>query len=93
MKTTSRTEKLHYAFDNAPRCGARTKSNNGNPCRCPAIRGKARCRIHGGAIGSGAPLGNVNALKHGNSTAVAKALRGEIKQVIRFGKELLKELK
>ena len=25
-----------------------------------AIRGKARCRIHGGAIGSGAPRGNAN---------------------------------
>ena len=30
----------------APRCGARTRS--GCPCRAPAIRGKLRCRMHGG---------------------------------------------
>jgi NAD(P)H dehydrogenase (quinone) len=31
---------------------ARTRS--GNPCRSPAVRGKSRCRMHGGAAGSGA---------------------------------------
>src|SRR5208282_5048931 len=30
----------------APRCGARTRG--GCPCRAPAIRGKLRCRMHGG---------------------------------------------
>jgi len=30
----------------APRCGARTRA--GGPCRAPAIRGKLRCRMHGG---------------------------------------------
>jgi hypothetical protein len=35
-----------YPMHCAPRCGARTRS--GNPCRAPAIRGKARCRMHGG---------------------------------------------
>src|SRR5271169_5478850 len=30
----------------APRCGARTRA--GCPCRAPAIRGKLRCRMHGG---------------------------------------------
>jgi hypothetical protein len=30
----------------APRCGARTRA--GCPCRAPAIRGKRRCRMHGG---------------------------------------------
>jgi hypothetical protein len=44
------------------RCGARTRS--GNPCRSPAVRGRARCRMHGGAAGSGARLGNANALRH-----------------------------
>jgi hypothetical protein len=27
------------------------------PCRSPAVAGKARCRMHGGALGSGAPAG------------------------------------
>jgi hypothetical protein len=30
----------------APRCGA--KNRKGLPCRCPAMRGKQRCRLHGG---------------------------------------------
>ncbi len=30
----------------APRCGAHTRA--GCPCRAPAIRGKLRCRMHGG---------------------------------------------
>lgn len=49
-------------FDHLPRCGAKTRS--GHPCKRPATK-KGRCKLHGGAIGSGAPYGNVNALKHG----------------------------
>ena len=30
----------------APRCGARTRQ--GRPCMAPAIKGKRRCRLHGG---------------------------------------------
>jgi glucans biosynthesis protein len=47
----------------SPRCGARTRSNG--ICSAPAVAGKMRCRMHGGAKGSGAPKGNQNALKHG----------------------------
>ena len=50
----------------SPRCGANPRS--GRPCRSPAVNGKKRCRMHGGAAGSGAPLGNKNALKHGHYT-------------------------
>jgi hypothetical protein len=92
MKSTSITEKKHYAFDNAPRCGAKTKSNYGKPCRCPAIKGKSRCRVHGGANGSGAKMGNTNSLKHGESTAKAKAFRRELRQAIQYNNKLIKEL-
>ena len=92
MKTTSRTEKKGYAFELAPRCGARTKSNNGKPCRCPAVRGKARCRVHGGAKGSGAKHGNMNALKHGNATAEIKDFKRELRQAIQISKKLISEL-
>lgn len=88
MKTTSRTEKI-YAFNNAPRCGARTKTNNGQPCRCPAVRGKSRCRIHGGAKGSGAPKGNHNALKHGANTMEAKKIKLMIKNALKETKFFL----
>jgi len=57
----------------SPRCGARTRS--GQPCRAPAVNGKKRCRMHGGAPGSGAPRGNQNALKHGRYTRKAIARR------------------
>jgi hypothetical protein len=53
-----------YLFGcSSPRCGARTRS--GGYCQSPAVQGKHRCRMHGGAAGSGAPLGNKNAFKHG----------------------------
>lgn len=67
-----------YSFNKAPRCHAKTKRNNGRPCLAPAVRNKHRCRMHGGAKGSGAQRGNQNAFKHGFSTAKAKLLRKEI---------------
>ena len=54
----------------APRCGAKTRS--GSMCRSPAIRGRLRCRMHGGT-NKGAPRGNDNARKHGNRSAEAEA--------------------
>ena len=51
------------AMTASPRCGATTRDNDA--CRAPAVRGKTRCRMHGGAAGSGAPRGNRNARKHG----------------------------
>ena len=57
----------------APRYGARTRK--GTPRAAPAIRGRARCRMHGGAAGSGAPHGNRNAFKDGFHTATARAER------------------
>ena len=50
----------------SPRCGAKTRT--GRPCRSPAVTGKKRCRMHGGAKGSGAPRGNRNAYKDGSYT-------------------------
>ena len=47
----------------ARRCGAKTRK--GTPCQSPAVNGNRRCRMHGGAKGLGAPLGNQNAFKHG----------------------------
>ena len=31
----------------SPRCGAYARTT-GQPCQAPAIKGKARCRMHGG---------------------------------------------
>ena len=55
----------------APRCLARTR--RGTPCQSPAVAGKTRCRMHGGAAGSGAPKGK---LMNGAGRAFAqRALR------------------
>jgi glucans biosynthesis protein len=74
----------------APRCGARTRS--GKPCLSPAVRGKRRCRMHGGAAGSGARAGNKNALKHGHYTAGAIAWRRESSELVRAARATLAEL-
>ncbi len=72
----------------SPRCGAKTRS--GRPCRSPAVRGKQRCRMHGGATGSGAPRGNRNALKHGFFTRKALEERRAAQDLLREARILLK---
>jgi uncharacterized protein YjcR len=72
------------------RCAARTRS--GNPCRSPAVRGKNRCRMHGGAAGSGAPIGNKNAVRHGHYTAEAIAERRAVAALIRLSRATLADL-
>jgi hypothetical protein len=89
MKTTSCTEPKRYAFDNVPRCGARSKRNHGNPCRSPAVRGKQRCRMHGGSKGSGGQLCNTNALQHGYYTAKVKCFKKTVKQWIKASDALI----
>jgi glucans biosynthesis protein len=74
----------------SPRCGAKTRADGS--CRAPAVRGKRRCRMHGGAAGSGAPAGNRNALKHGVFTREALERRAHLNKLIREADRLLKEL-
>jgi uncharacterized protein YjcR len=65
----------------APRCQARRKRDR-EPCRNPAANGKRVCRMHGGAHGSGAPRGNVNALRHGIYSVAAKAERALLRRLM-----------
>jgi uncharacterized protein YjcR len=74
----------------SPRCGARTRS--GKPCQSPAVEGKERCRMHGGAPGSGAPRGNKNAVKHGLYTREAIAQRRQLTELMRQSRKLLSEI-
>ncbi len=74
----------------SPRCGARTRG--GTPCRSPAVGGKRRCRMHGGAPGSGAPMGNRNALKHGLCTKAAVADRRTLRRLMRDANRLIAEM-
>jgi hypothetical protein len=68
-------------FRRAPRCGARTRT--GGPCQCPSIRGRRRCRLHGGKS-PGAPRGTNNgAYKDGSWTAEAIAERQWLRALVR----------
>jgi uncharacterized protein YjcR len=73
------------------RCGAKTRS--GGTCRSPTVRGKKRCRMHGGAQGSGAPRSNQNARKHGLFTRDAIAERRQIQTLLGEARKLLEEMK
>lgn len=74
----------------SPRCGAKTRK--GTPCKAPAVAGKTRCRMHGGARGSGAPMGNRNALKTGLHTREAKAYWKHVANLLREGRRMLKDM-
>src|SRR5262245_41033249 len=70
MNATERTQQPAQ-FQTARQCGALTKS--GKPCRSPATK-KGRCRLHGGARGSGGPPGKRNGqYRHGERTKAAIA--------------------
>jgi len=73
------------------RCGAKTRS--GGACRSPAVHGKKRCRMHGGARGSGAPKANQNARTHGLFTKDAIAERRGIQRLLGEARKLLEEMK
>ena len=64
-----------------PVCGARRR--DGSSCGSPPAPGKRRCRLHGGAPGSGAPKGNRNALKTGAHTAATRARLKAMRDYVR----------
>lgn len=72
----------------ARRCGARTRA--GHPCKQAAVRGRARCRMHGGAKGSGGPRGDRNGnFKHGLWTRENVATRQIMRESVREIRALL----
>jgi hypothetical protein len=75
----------------SPRCDAKIRS--GGSCRSPAVRGKRRCRMHGGAPGSGAPRGHQNARRHGLFTKDAIAERKQIQALLAEARKLLQTMK
>jgi hypothetical protein len=71
----------------SPRCGAKTRS--GTPCQAPAVHGKKRCRMHGGAAGTGAPKGNANALKTGLHTRAMIEQRQTVSALLQQSRQFL----
>jgi hypothetical protein len=72
------------------RCGAKTRK--GGACKSPAVHGRNRCRMHGGAPGSGAPKNNKNALKHGLYTKEAIEKRKRLQELLGHSRKLLREI-
>lgn len=87
---TKRIERNTGPMLSSPRCGAKTRSDK--PCQSPAVQGKKRCRMHGGAPGSGAPRGNKNAFKHGLYTGEAIKERRSLRSLMRQSLQLLQEI-
>jgi hypothetical protein len=77
--------------DNAPRCGARTRS--GTSCKAPAMP-NGRCRMHGGpSTGPRTPEGKERASrwKHGRYSRASIQQRREMRALLRQICELLRE--
>jgi len=73
------------------RCGAKTR--NGSPCRTWRVTGKHRCRMHGGAPGSGAPKGSRNGTyKHGGFTCEAIEERRALREMVAEFRDMAKAL-
>jgi glucans biosynthesis protein len=76
----------------ALRCGATTRT--GQPCRQAPVRGRGRCRMHGGAKGSGGPSGARNGnFKHGLWTSEGTRNRREARAKIREVQRILRKLR
>jgi uncharacterized protein YjcR len=75
----------------SPRCGAKTRASGA--CRSPAVHDEKRCRMHGGAQGSGAPRANQNARRHGRFSRDAIAERRQIQAVLGDARKLLEEMR
>ena len=87
---TAELERKALPMLSSRRCGAATRL--GKPCRAPSVRGKKRCRMHGGAPGSGAPRGNKNALKDGLYTREALEDRRQMREMLRQARSHIQEM-
>jgi hypothetical protein len=82
-------------------CGRQSSAQYDWHAAEPALRGQDPSRLtlpgsgggeHGGAAGSGAPVGNRNALKHGLYTREAIAQRRAVRELLRDAGETLERL-
>ena len=75
------------------RCGAKTRA--GTPCRKPALRGKARCQLHGGkSTGPRTAAGRARiAAAHTTHGRLTKEKRVEAKRRAQVGRAIRAELR
>lgn len=83
-------EPLVKRLQRACRCGVRTRT--GAPCQAPAIRGRARCRMHGGRS-PGAPKGVANGnYVSGRWTEEAVEIKAAVRALVKASREMLREI-
>ena len=71
----------------------RRPGSAGAPCRARKVAGKTRCRMHGGAAGSGAPIGERNGnWRHGRFTRQSIAERQAARELLRSARDTLAAL-
>ena len=80
----------------APRCGA--KNRRGMSCQCPAMRGRRRCRLHGGKstgprTAEGLERVRQAATRHGFYSAAAKVARLQARLLLRDVRKALAGLR
>ena len=80
-----------------PRCGARTRKPDGQPCQQPAMP-NGRCRLHGGKSTGPRTIEGLTRSrranwKHGHYSAQAKAQRAAARASRRKLQELIAELR
>src|SRR3954469_2286678 len=85
MKVRALPSSSELAMHQAPRCKARSK-RTGKPCRSPAVRLWAVCRMHGSR--GGAPKAEANGnYKTGEHTAEVREARRLVRAILRRAKE------
>src|SRR5215207_4975028 len=85
MTATTLPSSLKLAMHQALRCKARSK-RTGKPCRSPAVKGWAVCRMHGAR--GGAPKAEANGnYKTGEHTAEVREARRLVRAILRRAKE------
>ena len=75
------------------RCAAKTRS--GTPCQKPALRGKARCQLHGGkSTGPRTEAGRARiAAAHTTHGQLTKEKRAEARRRAKVGREIRAEFR
>lgn len=79
--------------NNASRCNAKAKST-GQQCRAPAMRGKLKCRLHGGKSTGAKTVEGLKRCrranwKHGNYSAESKQMYRLLKVFLRENEKYL----
>lgn len=89
LKQPENGDNSMHAIINNTICNAKTRS--GHPCKTHPVKGRKRCRMHGGT-NNGAPKGNRNALKHGYYSQERILARSRVHKMIRDYRKLCKEI-